>query len=450
MQLYEHQKKALELTKGLQRIAYYIDMGGGKTFIGGEKMDDLGATVNLIVCQKSKINDWVEHFQTYYAYQPEFVYDLTKKKELKAFLQHCSKASDERTEKCYGVINYDLIFRRKELHNLENFTMMLDESSLIQNYKAKRTKFILKMKPANVILLSGTPTSGKYENLWTQIHLLGWDISLDLFQRQYINWTKIEAGGIQISVVDKENPYKNVERLKQKLRDHGAVFMKTEEFGIDLPEQTFIPVKVDASKEYERFHKNSFVTIQKDWLVENSSDPYDVGEYELAGDTSLTQMLYERQLCGQYSEEKWDALKDLIDGTNDRLVVFYNFDMELELMKRLAEDLERPISEVNGHNKDLTAYEDEDDSITLVQYQAGAMGLNLQKANKVIYFTLPLMSELFEQSKKRVHRIGQKNTCFYYILLCRNSVEERILKTLEERKDYTDELFKENVKEGSV
>jgi SNF2 family DNA or RNA helicase len=124
--------------------------------------------------------------------------------------------------------------------------------------------------------------------------------------------------------------------------------------------------------------------------------------------------------------------------------------MELELMKRLAEDLERPISEVNGHNKDLTAYENEDDSITLVQYQAGAMGLNLQKANKVIYFTLPLMSELFEQSKKRVHRIGQKNTCFYYILLCRNSVEERILKTLEERKDYTDELFKENVKEGSV
>ena len=51
------------------------------------------------------------------------------------------------------------------------------------------------------------------------------------------------------------------------------------------------------------------------------------------------------------------------------------------------------------------------------------------------------VSEDFEQSKKRIHRIGQDHTCFYYILICRGTVEERILKTLEERKDYTDELF---------
>jgi SNF2 family DNA or RNA helicase len=70
------------------------------------------------------------------------------------------------------------------------------------------------------------------------------------------------------------------------------------------------------------------------------------------------------------------------------------------------------------------------------------MGLNLQKANKVIYFTLPQSSELFEQSKKRVHRIGQNQRCFYYYLLCTGSVEEDILANLELRRDYTDELFK--------
>ena len=69
------------------------------------------------------------------------------------------------------------------------------------------------------------------------------------------------------------------------------------------------------------------------------------------------------------------------------------------------------------------------------------MGLNLQKANKVIYFTLPLMSELFEQSKKRIHRIGQTHACFYYILTVKGSVEEQIKETLEMRKDYTDKLF---------
>ena len=104
--------------------------------------------------------------------------------------------------------------------------------------------------------------------------------------------------------------------------------------------------------------------------------------------------------------------------------------------------MERPISIINGKEKDLTAYEESADSITFVQYQAGAMGLNLQKANKIIYFSLTDRSELYEQSKKRIHRIGQETTCFYYQLLCPGTIEEDILATLQMRKDYTDELFK--------
>ena len=104
---------------------------------------------------------------------------------------------------------------------------------------------------------------------------------------------------------------------------------------------------------------------------------------------------------------------------------------------------------VNGETKDLAAYEEHGDSITFVQYQAGAMGLNLQKANRIIYFALTDRSELFEQSKKRIHRIGQEKTCFYYLMICPGTVEEDILHTLELRKDYTDELFK-NIKKASI
>ena len=80
----------------------------------------------------------------------------------------------------------------------------------------------------------------------------------------------------------------------------------------------------------------------------------------------------------------------------------------------------------------------------MIQYQAGSMGLNLQKANVIVYFSLTMSSELFEQSKKRTHRIGQQQTCFYYYLLTEGSVDEEIYNTLLERKDYTDRLFIES------
>ena len=101
----------------------------------------------------------------------------------------------------------------------------------------------------------------------------------------------------------------------------------------------------------------------------------------------------------------------------------------------------RPVSIVNGSVKDLFAYENCDNSITFIQYQAGAMGLNLQKANKIVYFTPTLSSELFEQSKKRIHRIGQDRPCFYYQFKC--GVEYKIYDTLSMRKDYTEYLFEE-------
>jgi SNF2 family DNA or RNA helicase len=104
----------------------------------------------------------------------------------------------------------------------------------------------------------------------------------------------------------------------------------------------------------------------------------------------------------------------------------------------------RPFSEVNGTTKNLSHYDKWDNSITFVQYQSGAMGLNLQKADTIIYFSLPLSSELFEQSKKRIHRLGQQNKCTYYIFMCKNSVEQKIYDTLQERKDYTDKLFEKD------
>lgn len=420
MNLYPHQVEALEATKDLNRVGYFLDMGLGKTFVGSEKMVSFSCKVNLILCQKSKVQDWVDHFKTNYNFQ---VYDLTIPKEFRNFLG----VSQGGKYSCVGVINYELAWRRKDLLLLTDFTLMLDESSYICNKSAKRTKFILKLKPQNVILLSGTLCSGKYENLWTQLHLMGWDISEKLYEKQYVNWKTIEAGGMIHKIVDKTNPYKNTERLKRKMREHGAVFKKTEEC-FQLPEQTFTKVMIKSIKEYWKF--------QKDCIVE-------IDDYEVIGDTTLTKLLFSRQLCGHFNKDKLEAFRDLVESTQDRLIVFYSFNAELEQLKKICHDLGRPTSEINGHCKDLTAYEKESNSVTLCQYQSASKGLNLQKCNRIIYFTLPLSSEDFEQSKKRIHRIGQEKPCFYYLMICKGTVEEQILQTLEARRDFTDELFKE-------
>lgn len=416
MQLFEHQAAALEATKDLNRVAFYHDMGLGKTFTGAEKMRQLGGRVNLVICQKSKIDDWTAHFIEYYK-TPAF--DMSTSK---GYSDYMLQPLFNDVKFIVGVINYDLIFRRPELLKIKFDTIMLDESSMIQNETAKRTKAILKLKTDNVILLSGTPTGGKYEKLYSQLKLLGWNISKTQYYSEFVETRQIDMGGFKIPVV---TGYKNVGRLKRKMRAYGCNFLKTDEV-FDLPAQTFTDIKLNSSKEYKTFKKNKIVSV---------------AGRELIGDTTLTQMLYERQLCGVYNADKLAAFSDLIESTNDRLIVFYNFNDELNALIEVCKGAHRKYSQVNGNVKDLKAYESAADSVTLIQYQAGAMGLNLQKANKIIYYTPPLSSELYEQSKKRIHRIGQERPCFYYRLICKNSIETEIYKTLEMRRDYTEKLF---------
>ena len=412
--LMNHQNNVLVATKDKNRVAYYLDMGLGKTYVGSEKAVQLRKNI-LVICQKSKVNDWYHHFVDNYGHVAD-VHNLTEWK-LEDYKQLLKIHNIKDGYLSVFIINYDLVWRRKELTKLSDYTLMLDESSLIQNETAKRSKFIInKLNPVNAILLSGTPVNGKYEHIWSQCKLLGWDISKSLFHRQYVVYRMSRDGYPEIV------GYKNVERLKSKLREYGAVFMKTEEV-IDLPNQTFIPITIDETKEYKRFMKHSIIEVEGKQLV---------------GDTTLTKLLYSRMLCSTYNKDKLDAFKDLVDSTNDRLIVFYNFNDELEKLKSI---IDKPISIVNGSVKDLKAYEEKNNSITLVQYQAGAYGLNLQKANKIIYFSPTLSSEMYEQSKKRIHRIGQEQPCFYYKLV--TGIEHHIYRVLDMRKDYTDALFKE-------
>lgn len=426
MKLHPHQMKALKITEAFKTVAYYLEMGLGKTHLSSEKMIQIGNRINMVICQKSKVNDWCLHFRQ--NYKDMIVIDYTKKHNKTLSAEDIIQISAYKT--VVIIVNYELAWRRPALSKLSEFTLILDESSMIQNPEAKVTKFIMKkLHQDATILLSGTPVGGKFENLWTQSFLLGCGMTRKQFEDRFVNFERIDVKGIPfpVKIVSRKNPYKNIDELKTMLRNRGAVFMKTEE-AIDLPEQRVIKVYNPLNSDYRKFLRKKVIEING---------------RELVGNTSMSYRLGLRMLASGYSKPKLESFKSLVQSTSDRLIVFYNFNQELEALRKIAEELDRPISIINGKEKNLEAYMENDDSITFVQYQAGAMGLNLQLANKIIYFSLPERSELFEQSKKRIHRIGQKNICTYYILQSASSIDELIYRALEQKRDYTDELFRE-------
>ena len=414
--LYLHQLKALEQTEGLNKVAYYMDMGLGKTITGIEKMKSLHNKTNLIICQKSMIGMWTD--EVLQQWDNVTVYNLSKKREYELYFNDTDNIK-------VGVINYDLVHRRKELNTLDQFTLLLDESSMIQNDNTKRTRAIMKLKYENLILLSGTPVNGAYEKLYSQIRMLGWNITKTKYWEDFIDYVMLPVGLFSIKKV---RGYHNIGKLKRKLRELGCVFMKSEDVYL-LPEQIETNVKIPNISHYKTMLKDDYVKIKGT---------------ELIGSTSVTKLLRLRQLCGIYNDHKTTALLDILEGTEDRVIVFYNFTSELEVLLEVVKKLERPICVFNGDNKDLKPFYTNDRCILFAQYQAGARGLNLQDSNKIIYYTLPLSSELYEQSKKRTHRLGQKRRCFYYNLLVENSIENEIFKSLQEKKDYTDELFRQH------
>lgn len=418
MELYEHQKRVLQDTLLYNKVAYYLDMGLGKTFTGSVKATSFNKPI-LIICPKPLISQWIEHFN---GVHPNYcTYNLTNKKQLCAFME------DEQDHKL-GVINYESAWRKPELLKLNGFTLILDESQAISNPTSKQTKGIVKLKFDSLVLLSGTPCSNaRYDKLYTQLKLLGLHMNKRSYEDKFCNFFEMEKAGIKFRVLSKTNPYKNVDELKSIMHDLGCVFMKTDEV-IELPQQRFIDINVPTSKYYKTFVKDGYV---------------DCGEYEYISTSPTTDMLYQRQLCN--CKEKLETLKTLLESTEDRVIIFYNFNCELDLLQQLVLKLKRPLSFINGKEKNLNCYNNNVDSVTLVQYQSGSSGVNLQKANKIIYYSPPVKSDYYEQSKKRIHRIGQDSKCTYWKLITINSIEQRIYNTLDLKRDYTEELFKHEI-----
>lgn len=426
--LYNFQQAALDKIRNFDNTLLAAEMGTGKTLMSIEQSERYDSPVLVCLVLKSTVQQWLDELESQTDRRVFNGYKKTKKDGIDAFI-----ACDER--KCI-VIGYDA-YKAKCAEPLrayinkhpDNVTMICDESSLIGNMQSQRTKAVLKTKTKHKILLSGTPASGgKMENLIPSMNMLGWKMTKEQFLRQYCDvyeWTDPARPWVTIPIVQS---YKNIDELHTGLEQHGTVFLTMEEAGVELPEVIEQNIRQKKTADYKKFMKNGIIQI---------------GDEEIIGDNSLTRMMRARQLCSIYNPDRAAAVEELLlQAGTEPVVVFYNWTAELDILKSICERLKRPISVVNGQGRDLSAYYAETPgTVICVQYRAGSMGLNLQSSRICIFFSLPLSFSDFTQAKARVHRIGQKKNCIFYTIICEDSVEEDILYTLAERRDYSEQLF---------
>ena len=429
-ELYDFQRQALDKIQDRDNAALFWQMGAGKTISSIELTERWNSQILICLVLKSTVSQWIDELQGQTDRQVFNGYKKSKKDGVKAFIDATGRKA--------LVIGYDAYkaksaaeLRQYINDNEENVTMICDESSLIGHMTSERTKAVMKTKTKHRLLLSGTPaTGGKMEAMIPTMNMLGWNITKEKFLQQFCHvyeWTDPTRPWMTIPIIQ---GYKNIDKLREGLQEHGGSFITMEEAGVQLPATTEQIISIQTPPEFKKFIKNGIVKI---------------GDTEIVGENNLTKMLYARQICSVYNPAKAAAVEELLQQAGDEMViVFYNWTAELRILQSVCGKLHRPMSLVNGQTKDLKNYQAvTPGTVILCQYQAASMGLNLQSARICVFYSQCLSYSDYEQAKARIHRIGQNRNCNFYNLICDGSIEEDILETLEQRRDYTEQLFTE-------
>lgn len=325
--------------------------------------------------------------------------------ELATFLM----SSDPEKNQFYGnTIVIDSWNNIGKYSNVTGAFFIFDEQRVVGS--GAWVKAFLKIAKFNDwILLSATP-GDKYEDYIPVFIANGFYRNKTEFTREHMVYSRFTK-------YPKVDHYLNTRKL-DRLRDRILVDMDFKRKTVSHHEDVY--VKFDISR-----YKN---TIRYRW------DPYKNEPIQQA--SGLCYIL--RRIVNE-DESRQIALLELFEK-HPRMIVFYNFDYELDILKNLYYGDDVVIAEWNGHKHQPVP--DSKRWVYLVQYTAGCEGWNCVWTDTIVFYSQNYSYKVMEQARGRIDRLNTPYTdLYYYYLKSRSGIDLAISKALKEKKRFNERKF---------
>ena len=438
---YRHQVAAFnyslqqyETGKGVAMLA---DMGTGKTLITISVAGTLAAKgiINrmLIVAPKSIVPVWGIEFRKFADFRYAFAEldgDLAKKRAALGYMTGGTVLQ-------VVAVSYESCWRlEKEITKWKPDFIVCDESLKIKNPMAKQAKALHnlgKISKKNMILTGTFITCGPLD-AFSQYKFLDESIfgpSFYSFRSKYA----IIGGFKNKQVVG----YKNMDEFVKKV--HSIAFRIRLEDAVDMPpyidETRYVNLEPSAKTMYERLERDSYMELEQ-------------GEITMRN--VLTLHLRLSQFTGgflrsddgglqQVSGAKLEALEDIVDTCMEsgrKVAVFARFVPEIQAISKMLKDKGIGHSVIMGSVQDRAEQvrrfqEEAEERVFIGQLQTASKGLTLTAASVEVFYSLDFSFENYDQSRRRIYRIGQNKKCLYIHLVCKGTDDEWIMDVLKHK-----------------
>lgn len=317
--------------------------------------------------------------------------------------------------------------------------VILDESSSFKNHQSQRFKALKRIRPRiqRLIELTGTPAPNGLMDLWSQLFLLDGGRRLGKTITVYRRRWFYPAGGYGHVVYNYEPKPGARDEIYEAISDI-CVSMKAKDY-ISLPPVLYNTVKVQLpATMYEQYKR-----LEKDLVLQLADDDHIVASTAAVLSNKLIQMANgaaydENGEVVELHQAKLEALAEIAElNTNKPLLVFYWFRHDLERLQK-AFPKARPLRNAT----DIRDWNRGKIPMLLVHPASAGHGLNLQKGGSlIIWFSLTWSLELYQQANKRLHRSGQQHTVVIHHLIANGTIDEDIMKSLQEKKQGQDGML---------